>query len=143
VPSCYTYLSANQLNLTQNSFNLVTLDSEEYDIGSNFNIGTNRFVVPIPGEYEIIGELIWVSTSVVPDKAYIMGIYKNGSGILFMTAQSSIEDWLNNSIVSIVKLSANDYIQLYANPLAGVDTCDLNGVTSAETRLLIRLISKD
>jgi len=40
VPECWVYLDARQLNIMNNEWSPVELDTKEYDIGSNYNIGT-------------------------------------------------------------------------------------------------------
>jgi len=105
VPECWVYLSANQENLTSGTWTLVTLDSEEYDIGNNFDTGTNRFVVPIAGRYQILGEVSWFFTSVVAGKVYNIGIYNNGAGIGYSNVHSSVSEYLNNPIALMIIFS--------------------------------------
>jgi hypothetical protein len=142
VPECWVYLSADQLNLSSGLFTLVTLDTESYDIGSNFNTSTYKFVAPIPGKYQILGEVAWLGATVVADKIYDGAIYKNGAAIGYTNAHSSNTQYLNNSITLVDTLAINDFIQLYAYNYAEVNTVDLDGGMASVTRMLVKLVSK-
>ena len=141
VPECRVYLSANQENLTHNTWTLVLYDTKSYNIGNNFDTTNHKFVAPIPGRYSIVVFLGWVSDSVEATKRY---------GILYQV-NSTVKQahWVHTSIASVVvnilsdvaKLSINDEITVYADSGSDNDTADIEGTENYP--LVIKLISKD
>ena len=122
------YLSANQENLTNNTWTKVTLDAENFDVGSDFDTTNSRFTAPVTGYYQVSAQVTWYSSSAVADKRYMIKIYKNGDTDLLMnTVHSSLASSLSNVISCLIYLSANDYIELWANQGSGVDTVDIYG----------------
>lgn len=130
------YLSANQLNLVNNVFTKILLDTESYDIGNNF--ANYKFTAPVDGYYPVAGQVFF--TSVVADKSYTSSLYKNGSAIIYSTAHSSLATSVSVAFTDIISLVAGDYLELYARSAAGVDTVDVVG-DSQYTYLAVHLLS--
>jgi len=210
VPSCWVYLSENQLNLKDQIENRAELDTKQYDIGNNFDISTflsgsatstsanhlvdtggafvatmvgyrvknttdstyayitaynsgtdvtlssdifiqgenyeiknAQFVCPITGTYQVIAKVAWNSTSVVADKAYNSYIERNNVILSGIIMHSSVASHLQYKDILMYAFSKGDHIMLSARPLGvGVDTVDLASAVN-NTSLVIRLISKD
>lgn len=124
------YLSAQQNNIANLTYTTITMAAENYDIGGNYNVGTYRFTAPVAGYYMIAFQVRWVS--IVADKRYNAGIFKNSGGsptyansIIYNSQQSSINDYLTNAASGIQFLAQNDYIELAVYHGAGVGTVDV------------------
>ena len=136
---CRVYLNANQNDLVSAQWTKVLLDSENYDPNNNFDISTNhRYTVPISGYYLITSSVCF--TSVVAAKRYGMAIYKNGAYLSENDGHASVADTFSLEITDIVYLEKDDYIELYALSIAGVNTVDILGY-SGLTYLSIHLLS--
>ena len=131
----YTYITA------YNSATDVSVRDDIFVSGDGYEIKHARFIVPIPGKYQITDFLGWVSTSVVADKRYGL-LYKVNTVIKQAHwVHSSINTGLANILVDTIILSANDEITVYANSDTGVDTVDIEGIGNYP--LIIKLLSKD
>ena len=138
VPRCRVYLSTNQLNIAHRTYTTVLFDTESYDIGSNFNTTTHKFIVPVAGKYECIGKLDWKNRSIPADTevaTYIYSFFKNWQ-------HSSTDMFFGGMAMGISSFAVDDeiYLQTYTNQ--DTDTADLYAAADA-TQLIIRLISKD
>ena len=144
VPECSVYLSANQENLVSGTWTLVEYDTESYDIGSNFNTTTHKFITPIPGRYQIAITLSWVDISLVADKAYAVA-YKVGEAfkqVVYQQASVTGSGYgLMNILLDFVTLALNDEVTVVAKSVSGVNTVDIGGATYYVT--VIKLISKE
>ena len=141
VPECRVHLSGNQLNITNATFTLIELDTEDYDIGSNFNTTTHLFTCPIAGTYEVVGNISY--TAVVVDKRYYVNLYENEAVQSQICSHSSNTNNVNIIDTTKIKSVATDTLSLYAYTDAGVDTVDVAGGVTYFSYLQIRLISKD
>lgn len=201
------YLSANQLNLTNNTWLKVQLDTETYDVGSDFDISTlvsgtadgdtlnhlidsgadfvtdgvtvgdrvknttdttygyvtavaatdltlngdtfpdgnenyeiknAKFVVPVTGYYLVSANAIFTST--VADKRYAIQVWVNRSAKAGALAHASVNQVASANFSDVIYLTASQYVELFAQSVAGVDTVDLEGLTYS-TWMSIHLIS--
>jgi len=136
----YAYKNADQTGLTASSWNKLSLDKVVYDAGQNYDTTQHKFIAPVTGLYKIRGSVSF--TSVIATKAYQVALYKNGSALKYEAGHSSTADDVSVPIEIEVFLQADDYIELYANPLAGANTVAAKS-GSAYTTLTIRLITKE
>jgi len=143
VPRCWAYLSADQLNLTDNLAVKVLLDTEDYDIGSNFDTANNKFVCPVAGYYFISGKCLYKNGTVVADKIWYTRLHKNEVLMDFIILHSSSTEAIIVVCEGIYHLAKDDYIELYARHTAGVNTPDLEGVGAHATHMAIEMIAKD
>jgi len=142
VPMCRAYLNTNQEDLTTGTFTKILLETELFDVGSNFDTANNKFVCPIPGFYEIIGFLSWANGTTVADRRYIGSVYRNGASIFNHTIQASYNGSLQNFWSLNYQCSKDDYFELYGRQDSGVNTVDVQNGLEA-TGYIIRLIAKD
>ncbi|MBA7584276.1 hypothetical protein ES708_26229 [subsurface metagenome] len=134
------YLSANQLNIPSGIVTLINLDTVSYDIGSNFNTATHKFVVPITGYYLLSSQLTWLGGTVIANQGYTLSIKKNGVGIATNDTQSSTTSAICNTYSNIFLLAATNEIELWAKHWAGVNTIDIRG-DKTHTFMSIHLLS--
>jgi len=130
------YLGAQQDNLVDGTWTKVLLDTESYDVGSDF--ANYKFTAPVTGYYLIVGQVVF--TNVITDKLYAATIYKNGANTLQGYAHSSLAADTAVKVTDILYLAANDYMELYALSAAGVNTVDIKHDTKI-TYMSIHLLS--
>jgi len=138
---CRVYLSADQENLTGNSWNLIAFNTANYDLGGNFALDTYKFTVPVAGLYIVKGAVSFKTGSVVADKRYVTGIYKNGALVTRRSLQASMTGEFCVTIDDELYLDKDDYIQLYAYPNDTANTIDLSSGENF-TYLIVRLVTK-
>jgi len=126
----HAYLSADQLNISNATDTLVTLDSELFDVGADFDTGNHKFVAPVTGYYDIRAGIQY--DSVVADKRYLVRVYKDFGG--------GGETLIIQGHSNLVYLTAGDELFLVAIHNAGVDTVDINS-DSYDTFLSGRLVA--
>lgn len=138
--SCRAHLSTNQLNLTNNTQTLVQLDTEDYDIGSDFNTSTYKFTAPVNGYYLLIGQIGFTPT--IADKRYLGFIRINGGDNLAIGTSANGANTSSTyvTMTTISYLAANDYIQLYAESESGTNTVDV--ASGVNTYLAAHLITQ-
>jgi len=121
------YLAGAQNDLTNTTPTLVNLETEDYDVGSDFSVATHLFTVPVTGYYQVDAQIHL--SSVVASKEYHIMIKNNGGVVL-------TQKWINspsvmvNSILGIglsdiIYITAGDTLGLYAQSDSGNNTVDL------------------
>ena len=139
------YMSASMLNIVDNTWTECALDTEVYDIGSNFDtgVGDYKFVAPVDGYYEMSGQVNFIG--LIADKKYDARIWDGTNVLAFGSAHSSSTSSLAVPLVTVRRhLSANDEVVLNAraNSIGG-NTVDIEGTVDYNTFLEVRLIAKD
>ena len=138
---CEAYLSADQSDLASGVWTKVSLNTVMYDLGLNFNTTLFKFVIPVTGLYALHGKIDF--GNVIANKAYAVGIYVNGVLTIHNYAHiGSATDEVDSYVAHDVYLEKDDYVELYALSLAGVDTVDIGG-GMYHTLLGVRLITKE
>lgn len=138
VPECRVYLSGNMDNIVNATWTKVTLDTEDYDIGTNF--AANKFVAPIAGRYMISNNIKWYGGLVSGTKV-VCAIYKGGVNLQSGDWHISRVDWLSTSTEYIGDLAALDEIESYAYSTVGGNTADIHGAAES-TFIYIKLLAK-
>lgn len=96
----------------------INFDTELFDTNNNFDSVTNfRYTVPITGFYFISGA---ISISTVGSlNRFLVLIYKNGTEFKRGNDVASGNQIYTEPFTSLLSLVANDYIEIYAEPLGG------------------------
>ena len=136
------YLSADQLNIVDTTWTPVEIDTEDYDVGGNFNTGTYTFIAPVAGYFHISGQVIWLGASVVADRQYWTGISVNDVIVAAIPAQAAYVGPVGASISTDLLLAVDDEVKLEAYCNTGVGTVDIDGGAAWQTFLAIHLLSK-
>jgi len=123
MPKCKAYLNAAQTGLVDTVSTIVNLDTEVYDIGSDFNTTTHLFTAPITGYYLIIGNVAF--TSVVTAKQYQARIMVDANLVAVTDAVigAALDPYVHVS--SIEAVAAGSTIGLYAVSNSGDNTTNL------------------
>jgi len=121
-------MSTDHLNLTSGTYTLMEVDTELFDVGSNFNTSTHLFTAPATGYYFIR----WSTEfeNVVADKRYVAAIALNGSTASFYgyaIDHSGITTSFQVQGSGIFSLTSGDTIGLWCKNDAGVNTVDVGG----------------
>lgn len=134
------YLNAAQTNLTDGTWTLVNIDTEVYDIGSDFNTTSHLFTAPVTGYYLITGKVLYDNP--VADKTYKCAIYVDGAAVQENWAHSARIDTVGVQTTAIYAVTAGQTIGLYARVDTGANTVDLSS-SATGTNLAIHLLSQD
>ena len=140
VPECFISLGIDQENITNTTFTLVNLNTENYDIGNNFNVTTHIFTAPISGMYQIKGSIRWQG-ELTADKLYYCSAKVDASYYHSVFHSNANADDVFPFSYHIVDVSAAEEIALYCYHNSGDNAPDIQGSTS--THLMIKLLSKD
>jgi len=141
IPECRAYLGTDQLDITDSTWVLIIINTENYDIGNNFDTSTYKFVAPIPGTYLMFGQIKWKDLTVIADKKYELGFFVNNAQKTSQLMHSSITGEIVNFSQLEITLAISDYITLKGVAYAGVSTVDISGGSSA-TWISVKLVSK-
>jgi len=133
------YLSADQLNFTSGAWTTIQLNTEDYDIGANFDVSLYKFIVPVTGYYDIMGQVFW--GSVIADKRYGAGVFKGVTHIAGGLTHASHADNITVSCRDIIYLTAGDELYLKGYNDSGVNTCGVISGPYCSTFLTVRLIN--
>ncbi len=122
------YLGTDQLNIADATYTQVLIDTENYDSGNNFNIGTYEFVAPVTGFYLAIGQITY--KAVIADKRYLAILRTSVPAYIAISSnQSSHTDWVVTVVSDVVYLVAAQTLRLYCYHNAGVGTVDIQSGT--------------
>ena len=209
IPKAYAFLTNPQLNISSLVFMYVAFDTEDFDIGSNFNIATwysgtttsasasklidsganfsgnlvgrrvknttdttetyitaidsttqlsvrddifasgenyeiknAKFVVPIPGYYEVRAQIMYSDVNVVIDKNYDCRLFINTTQVSQNIYQPTVAEYMTITTFYSGNLSINDEITFKEYNKSGVNTIRIFGESRSQTYITIKLISK-
>ena len=109
------YKSGSSQSLSAGTWTLVTLNSENFDVGGNF--ASNKFTAPTTGYYLVSITCVIGAYGISGTANASAAIYKNGSSFQqTMTIQGSgnANTVPRLSTTALMSLTAGDYIELYA-----------------------------
>lgn len=103
------YASGNY-NPSDTSWHQVQLNTENYDVSSNFNTGTYRFTAPSSGYYQINASMLGSFNS---GNDHNLAIRVNGSDITYIGAGANYSYDTSLSFSDTYYLATNDYVELF------------------------------
>lgn len=137
------YMNSNQSVATA-TWTKMNLDTESFDIGSDFDTTNKRFVARVTGYYVIIGKVSALDTG-GSGVQLIAGLFKNAGGTFTTPIQSNksyagaATDDPATMVVTIEYLTANDYIELCGYHTYGSNRTFYSG--AHETFMAVHLLS--
>jgi len=140
----HAYLSADQENIVDSTATVVALDSEAFDVGSDFDTGNNKFIAPVTGYYEIHAQIKY--KNIVANEMYYGMVTKDFGGVgeteLLRGRQvaGGVAGGLIITTSGLIYLTAGEEIKLIAYVNAGVDTVDIAS-SQSKTFLMGRLVA--
>ena len=119
------YLGSQQANITDLTTTVISLDTEVFDIGSDFNTGTYRFTAPVNGYYLVSGMITFENT--ITDKTYQASIREGGSTVVCTSAVTSAVNVALSATLpaTILYLEATNYLELTTYLSVGANTVDI------------------
>lgn len=139
-PSGMMYLSADQLNLVTDTETLVELDAIQAGFNDAIeNVATHRITPGPAGFYSMVGQVRF--DNVVALKDYHAEIRLNGAGAIQnnVSHASTTKPVTAICVVPNWYLAADDYIELWAEANADVNTVDIDA-TELRTFLAIQRV---
>ena len=136
------YASANQLNIVNNTWTKVLLDTESYDPGNNF--AANKFVARVAGCYLVLAQIKLRQAGLVADKAYTAAIRVNGGVNELTLAEintSTTPAYPSILVVGVIPLEVDDFLELWFLQSSGGNTVDIRGATEDLTFMQVHLLS--
>lgn len=94
--------------ITANTFTDVALATEEFDIGSYYDVATSRWTPPA-GIYRV-SFVARVDTGIPDGEAVVVAIYKNGSIVAANNAKQSGSTATSALVTTLVQVNGTDYI---------------------------------
>lgn len=127
-----TNLSGNQA-LTNAGWQIVNFNTVVFDINSEFNTGTNRFVATKTGYYEVNAG--FHTDNQTNTQLYSIGVYKNGSLYQLTSGNHSNLGVVSRIINCIVYLTIGEYVEIFTeNYQSGVSIDSYSGKTYFEVK---------
>ncbi|WP_309640551.1 hypothetical protein [Flavobacterium sp.] len=127
-----TNLNADQ-SLTTAGWQIVNFNTVVFDINTEFNTGTNRFVALKTGYYEVNAG--FHTNNQNNTQFYSIGIYKNGALYQQNSGNHSNAGPVSRTINGLVFLNIGDYLEIFAeNYQAGVTVDSYSGKTYFEVK---------
>jgi hypothetical protein len=123
--------TAGLTNIAINTYHLIPFDAENFDVGSNFNSGTNRFTAPVAGCYYFEAQ-VYLQDWDANASYYILRIVAGGTDIRYILPGSALadnSDTISMYIGSHADMDANDtaLVQLYQNGGAAQTDVSISG----------------
>ena len=105
------YLSGSNQSVGATSEEILELNAENYDEGSDFDTGTYKFTCPSAGKYYVHAQCRW--SNMIQDKQYQINIYKNTDLQARMLNVSAGGNAINHQQVSdIIDCAQNDTLEI-------------------------------
>lgn len=116
-----SYISSDQLNLSNNVWTQVLLDVDQYDPSNRFNTTSNTFVCGKSGYYFVSGVCMFSNT--VANTNYGVYIRHNGANVVGQGTESmgDSQESVFVKVTTIYHLNVNDEIDLWAVSRSGGD----------------------
>ena len=108
-PLARAFVSSGQ-SVSSSTWTVVDFDVEDYDVTSNFNIVTDRFICPTPGYYLISGKVKFVT--MLDGEAIWVAVFREGVSVIESSVYGSNTVSLSTNFADIVYLNAGDYVEL-------------------------------
>jgi hypothetical protein len=126
IPSGKLYLGTDQLNLVDSAWTLVELDTKGDGYTDDIEgTASHRIAPAVAGFYDIKAQVFF--ENIVVDKAYPVGIRKNGTDILCESQlHAVVAPYVAGPIFAHVHLNALDYLELIAMSKSGGNTVDIH-----------------
>ena len=97
-------------SVPDHNWTVVDFDVEDYDVTSDFNIVTDRFICPTSGYYLISGKVKFVT--MLDGEAIVVAVFREGVSEIESSVYGSNTVSLSTNFVDVVYLNAGDYVEL-------------------------------
>lgn len=119
------YLAGAQNNLADNTATTVMAETENFDIGSVYNVATYTFTAPVAGYYYLHGIVRYLN--LIASKLYSARLYKNGNTVIAhgISGNSVNVGSMSAETACVCFLNLGDTVVLQAIANCGAATVDL------------------
>ena len=118
---CYCHVRKSTAQTISGGPTKVTWDTEDYDVGSNFDSTTNnRFVAPTAGLYIVTSQLLWNNPGTEGQVAIFIFVNNSSVGHNYIRGINAVDDPVV-AITRVVPLNATDYVEIFAQEAATGD----------------------
>ncbi len=139
LPYARMYPTAAQDNLTDVTWTIMVLDTDEFDSGAITDTANYDITPAVAGQYLVMGQITY--TNVIADKSYAAQLFFNGSAaktIATVHTGAATTDVTVN-VCDVIVFDADDYVSLRGRVEVGVNTVDINVGTTDTFLVLYRL----
>ncbi|MEE9365873.1 MAG: hypothetical protein V3W44_04215 [Dehalococcoidales bacterium] len=136
LPYARMYPTAAQENLTDVTWTIMVLDTDEFDSGTITDTANYDITPAVAGQYMVIGQITYTNT--IAEKTYYAQLYFNGSAAKTIASAhtGAATTDVTVSVCDVIVFDSNDYVSLRGQVNAGVNTVDIN-VGSTDTFLAL------
>ena len=102
------------LTPTANTWTKIPLDTISTDSGGNFSVANGRYVCPVAGVYDVIGNVLFNVSATNTNTNLCCGIYKNGALYSYVQSFESVTTVVGLPAADKIQCNAGDYLELWA-----------------------------
>lgn len=139
LPYARMYVTAAQDNLTDTTWTVITLDTDEFDSGTITDTANFKITPAVAGRYLVMGQVTYTNT--IAEKTYYSQLYFNGSAAkaIAVSHTGAATTDISVPICDVIVFDNNDYVQLRGQVNVGAATVDVNIGTTDTYLVLYRL----
>ena len=139
LPYARMYPTAAQNNLTDTTWTVITLDTDEFDSGTITDTANYKITPAVAGRYLVMGQITYTNT--IAEKTYFSQIYFNGTSAKTIASAhtGAATTDVTVPVCDVIVFDADDYVQLRGQVNAGAATVDINVGTTDTFLVLYRL----
>ncbi len=136
LPYARMYPTSAQDNLTDTTWTIMVLDTDEFDSGTITDTANYDITPAVAGRYLVMGQITYTNT--IAEKSYAAQLFFNGSAaktIATVHTGAATTD-VTVSVCDVIVFDNNDYVSLRGRVEVGAATVDIN-VGSTDTFLVL------
>jgi hypothetical protein len=114
----------------------VPLDTVSSDAGGNFSIANGRYVCPVAGTYDVIGQTFSAMSATGTYTNYATAIYKNGAMWSYSGPYAAVQQGTSCMVADKIPCNAGDYLELWLFNTQGTALTGTSGSNFMSVSLL-------
>jgi hypothetical protein len=136
LPYARMFPTAAQDNLTDATWTIITLDTDEFDSGTITDTANYDITPAVAGQYLVIGQITYTNT--IAEKTYYAQLFFNDSAAKTIASAhtGAATTDVTVSVCDVIVFDNNDYVSLRGQVNVGANTVDVN-VGSTDTFLVL------
>lgn len=101
------------LTTSTNAWAKVPIDTVAYDLGGNLQIANGRYICPVAGIYDVIGNVLCGESATGTYTNFATAIYKNGVMVSMANNQPAVSNIQGTVVADKIQCVAGDYLELW------------------------------